>query len=101
MSLPNQHVGLNADWSCRAWAVQGGNDRNASVFIVDEEDGTFALVARFWCAERVAQDDRPAVELKYKPSAEQWGDYSGNDHLFVLLRGLNEQNAAMLLSHRV
>jgi len=95
--LPEEHVGLNADWNCRAWAVQGGNDRNASTFIVEEEDGTFSFVQRFWCAERVAQDDRPAAELKDKPSAEHWGDYTGNDHLSLITTGLREEQAAMLL----
>jgi hypothetical protein len=38
--LPKEHVGLNADWNCRAWALPGG------IFILDNEDGTFALVGR-------------------------------------------------------
>lgn len=96
--LPEQHVGLNADWSSRAWAVQGGNDKNASTFIIDNEDGTFSFVQRFWSAARVAQDDRPAWEFADKPSAEAWGDHSGNDHIATIIAGLNQAQAASLLT---
>ena len=34
------HQGLNADWSCEAWALGHG------LWLLDNEDGTFGLVHR-------------------------------------------------------
>lgn len=34
------HQGLNADWSCEAWALGHG------LWLLDNENGTFALVHR-------------------------------------------------------
>lgn len=43
------NVGLNAEWAASAWAIDG-NPRSGVYtgerFVVDEEDGTYALVAR-------------------------------------------------------
>lgn len=84
--LPANHCGLNADWSCRAWAVRGDLVTNASVFILDMEDGTFALVQRFF--------QQP--DTHDGPSAYHWGELN-NDHIEILLEGLTEDEACMCL----
>lgn len=96
-SLPAAHVGLNADWNCRAWVLRGGNGHNASVFIVDNEDGTFSLVQRFWSFEQATTTVECSCRIDGKPTAECWGVFDGNDHIAFLIRGLAESEAAMLL----
>lgn len=35
--------GLNAEWNCRAWTLE---ESNRPVFLLDMEDGTFAVIRR-------------------------------------------------------
>ena len=85
-ALPADHCGDNADWSCRAWAVRGDLKTNASVFILDMEDGTFTLVQRFF----------QGADPGRAPAASAWHEFN-NDHIEILLEGLTEDEACMCL----
>ena len=73
------HVGLNADWSIRAWPLQPHDPREGYAgerFVVDEEDGTWSVVSRV-SDEESGDDIRVLVEVDTLDDLRRWLDAQG------------------------
>ena len=51
-----RRCGLNADWSVEAWHVDRGtpNDRGGDIYLIEDDDGTWALVQRWYAIDAYA-----------------------------------------------